>query len=62
MGGRRGGLDAGRGTPLTFSHTELRREARDFLHDVIADLCDLHDALAENPAIWTLQSRFPRLP
>ncbi|MFD4833612.1 hypothetical protein GT204_14215 [Streptomyces sp. SID4919] len=48
--------------PLTFSHTELRREARDFLHDVIADLSDLHDDLAENPVIWTLQSRFPRLP
>ena len=48
--------------PLTFPHAELRREARDFLHDVIADLCDLHDALAENPAIWTLQARFPRVP
>ncbi|MFC9288697.1 hypothetical protein [Streptomyces sp. NPDC057052] len=47
--------------PLTFSHAELRREARDFLHDLIADLVDLHDALDENPAIWTLQARFPRL-
>ncbi|MDH6189651.1 hypothetical protein M2168_002683 [Streptomyces sp. CZ24] len=48
--------------PLTFSHTELRREARDFLHDVVADLCDLHDSLADNPVIWDLQARFPRLP
>lgn len=45
--------------PLTFSHSALRREARDFLHDLIADLTDLHDDLAENPAIWTLQARFP---
>jgi hypothetical protein len=48
--------------PLTFSHTELRREARDFLHDLIADLCDMHEDLAENPAVWTLQAKFPRLP
>ncbi len=48
--------------PLTFSHTELRREARDFLHDLLADLTDLHEDLAENPAVWTLQARFPRLP
>lgn len=47
--------------PLTFSHTELRREARDFLHDLLADLIDLHDDLGENPAIWTLQARFPRV-
>jgi hypothetical protein len=47
--------------PLTFSHAELRREARDFLHDLIADLVDMHDALGENPAIWTLQARFPRV-
>lgn len=47
--------------PLTFSHAELRREARDFLHDLIADLTDLHEDLAENPAIWTLQARFPRV-
>jgi len=48
--------------PLTFSHSELRREARDFLHDLIADLVDLHEDLGENPAIWTLQARFPRVP
>ncbi|GAA1013620.1 hypothetical protein STXM2123_4626 [Streptomyces sp. F-3] len=48
--------------PLSFSHAELRREARDFLHDLIADLCDLHEDLAENPVIWTLQARFPRVP
>lgn len=47
--------------PLSFSHAELRREARDFLQDLIADLCDLHDDLAENPAIWTLQAKFPRV-
>ncbi|MFD9790294.1 hypothetical protein ACFWXK_05005 [Streptomyces sp. NPDC059070] len=47
--------------PLTFSHRLLRREARDFLHDVIADLTDMHDDLADNPVIWTLQSRFPRV-
>ncbi|CAM5617830.1 hypothetical protein [Streptomyces] [Streptomyces violaceorubidus] len=47
--------------PLSFSHTELRREARDFLHDLLADLTDLHEDLADNPAIWTLQSRFPRV-
>ena len=37
--------------PLTFSHSELRREARDFLHDLIADLTDMHEGLADNPAI-----------
>ncbi|MDG4864032.1 hypothetical protein P8605_38425 [Streptomyces sp. T-3] len=47
--------------PLTFSHSLLRREARDFLQDLIADLTDLHDDLAENPAIWDLQARFPRV-
>ncbi|WP_156725375.1 hypothetical protein [Streptomyces apocyni] len=47
--------------PLTFSHSELRREGRDFLHDLIADLSDMHDDLAENPVIWELQSRFPRV-
>lgn len=47
--------------PLTFSHAVLRREARDFLHDLIADLVDLHEDLGENPAIWTLQARFPRV-
>jgi hypothetical protein len=45
---------------LTFSYTELRRESRDFLHDLLADLTDLHDDLGENPAIWQLQARFPR--
>ena len=48
--------------PLSFSHTELRREARDFLHDLLADLTDLHDDLADNPAVWSLQARFPRIP
>lgn len=47
---------------LTFSHTELRREARDFLQDLLADLTDLHETLADNPVIWDLQSRFPRAP
>ncbi len=47
--------------PLTFSHAELRREARDFLHDLLADLTDLHEALRENPAIWALEARFPRV-
>ncbi|MFF2654522.1 hypothetical protein [Streptomyces sp. NPDC058045] len=46
--------------PLTFQHTELRREARDFLHDLIADLTDLHEGLADNAILWGLQSRFPR--
>lgn len=48
--------------PLTFSHRLLRREARDFLHDLIADLVDMHEGLGDNPVIWTLQSRFPRVP
>ncbi|GGP61620.1 hypothetical protein ACX9I7_20360 [Streptomyces sp. L500] len=47
--------------PLTFDHKALRREARDFLHDLIADLVDMHDGLGDNPAIWDLQSRFPRV-
>ncbi|MER7000206.1 hypothetical protein [Streptomyces sp. NPDC000410] len=46
--------------PLTLNHAELRREARDFLHDLIADLTDMHEGLADNPAIWDLQARFPR--
>jgi len=46
--------------PLAFSHTELRREARDFLHDLVADLTDMHEGLADNPAVWTLQARYPR--
>ncbi len=48
--------------PLTFSHAELRREARDFLQDLIADLTDMHEALRENPVVWTLEARFPRMP
>ncbi|MFI6940614.1 hypothetical protein ACIBI4_15180 [Streptomyces sp. NPDC050418] len=47
--------------PLNFSYTVLRREARDFLQDVVADLVDLHEDLGENPAIWDLLSRFPRV-
>ncbi|MFI1399496.1 hypothetical protein [Streptomyces sp. NPDC020681] len=46
--------------PLTFSHSELRREARDFLHDLISDLTDMHEGLADNPVIWDLQTRFPQ--
>ncbi|MFD8380667.1 hypothetical protein ACFV2X_19305 [Streptomyces sp. NPDC059679] len=47
--------------PLTFNHTALRREARDFLHDLIADLTDMHEGLADNPAVWELQARYPRV-
>lgn len=47
--------------PLSFSHQELRRESRDFLHDLLADLTDMHDGLADNPALWTLAARFPRV-
>jgi hypothetical protein len=47
--------------PLTVQHSELRREARDFLHDLIADLTDMHEGLADNPALWTLRARFPRV-
>ncbi|MFF8959396.1 hypothetical protein [Streptomyces sp. NPDC014894] len=47
--------------PLSFSHSELRREARDFLQDVIADLTDLHEDLGENPVVWDLMARFPRI-
>jgi len=46
--------------PLRFSHGELRREARDFLHDLVADLTDMHEGLAGNPVIWSLTARFPR--
>jgi hypothetical protein len=49
------------GPPATVRHVELRREARDFLQDLLADLTDLHPELARNPALWTLQSRFPRV-
>ncbi|MGY1436445.1 hypothetical protein [Streptomyces reniochalinae] len=48
--------------PLAFGHTELRREARDFLHDLVADLTDMHDGLADNPTVWDLTSRYPRTP
>ncbi|MET9646639.1 hypothetical protein ACFZB6_19935 [Streptomyces syringium] len=47
--------------PLSFNHRALRREARDFLHDLIADLSDMHEGLADNPVVWSLQSRFPRV-
>ncbi|MBP2404495.1 hypothetical protein [Streptomyces syringium] len=47
--------------PLSFNHRALRREARDFLHDLIADLSDMHEGLADNPVVWNLQSRFPRV-
>ena len=47
--------------PLVFPHSELRREARDFLHDLVADLTDMHEGLADNPAVWSLQARFPRV-
>ncbi len=48
--------------PLTVRHSELRREARDFLQDVLADLADMHEGLADNPTVWELQARFPREP
>lgn len=47
--------------PAVVRHEELRREARDFLQDILADLADLHDGLADNPNIWSLQGRFPRV-
>ena len=47
--------------PLTVPYPELRREARDFLHDLLADLVDLHEDLDENPTVWELRARFPRL-
>lgn len=47
--------------PLTFSYGELRKEARDFLHDLLADLIDMHEELGANPVIWTLQAQFPRV-
>jgi hypothetical protein len=46
---------------LSFPYAELRREARDFLHDLLADLTDMHEDLGENPAVWQLQARFPRV-
>jgi hypothetical protein len=47
--------------PLSLHHGGLRREARDFLHDVVADLTDMHDGLAGNPAVLDLLGRFPRV-
>ncbi|NGO72451.1 hypothetical protein [Streptomyces boncukensis] len=47
--------------PLTVPHTELRREARDFLRDLLADLTDLHEGLDANPAVWDLAARYPRV-
>ncbi|WP_354641849.1 hypothetical protein [Kitasatospora camelliae] len=47
--------------PLVVRHADLRREARDFLQDVLADLFDMHEGLADNPNIWTVQGRFPRV-
>ncbi|KRV51153.1 hypothetical protein AQ490_02880 [Wenjunlia vitaminophila] len=49
------------GEPLTVRHHDLRREARDFLHDLLADLTDMHESLADNPTVWHLGSRFPRV-
>jgi hypothetical protein len=46
--------------PLVVPHAELRRESRDFLHDLVADLTDLHEGLADNPAVWDLRGRFPQ--
>jgi hypothetical protein len=46
--------------PLSFQHSVLRREARDFLHDLLADLTDMHEGLADNPALWDLSARYPR--
>jgi hypothetical protein len=47
--------------PLVLRHAELRREARDFLHDVLADLTDMHEGLADNPVLWDLLARHPRV-
>ncbi|MFJ5233359.1 hypothetical protein ACIQBJ_26115 [Kitasatospora sp. NPDC088391] len=47
--------------PLVVRHAELRREARDFLQDVLADLTELHEGLADNPNVWTVQGRYPRI-
>lgn len=47
--------------PLALRYAELRREARDFLHDLLADLVDMHEGLDANPVVWDLQARFPRL-
>lgn len=47
--------------PVVVRHSELRREARDFLQDVLADLTELHEGLGDNPAVWSLQAQFPRV-
>lgn len=47
--------------PAVVRHAELRREARDFLQDVIADLTELHEGLGDNPNIWSLLGKFPRV-
>ncbi|WKX71070.1 hypothetical protein [Streptomyces sp. XD-27] len=47
--------------PLTFNHAALRREARDFLHDLVADLTDMHEGLGDNPVVWDVLARFPRV-
>ncbi|MFJ3220439.1 hypothetical protein ACIPLC_31520 [Kitasatospora sp. NPDC086801] len=47
--------------PAVVRHGELRREARDFLQDTLADLFDMHPELADNPNVWSLQGRFPRI-
>ncbi|NJP47914.1 hypothetical protein [Actinacidiphila epipremni] len=47
--------------PLAVRHADLRREARDFLHDVVADLGDMHEGLTDNPAVWQLLTRYPRV-
>ncbi len=49
------------GPVLSPPFTALRSEARDFLHDVVADLVDMHDGLGDNPVVWNLLARFPRL-
>lgn len=49
------------GESLTVRHDEFRREARDFLHDVLDDFMELHDGLADNVILWQLRSRFPRV-
>ncbi|WP_130799060.1 hypothetical protein [Streptomyces otsuchiensis] len=46
---------------LTVPFGDLRREARDFLQDVVADLTDMHEDLDHNPAVWDLLARFPRV-
>ncbi|MDI5963710.1 hypothetical protein POF50_009400 [Streptomyces sp. SL13] len=53
--------DWARDEAVSVSHADLRREARDFLNDVVADLVDMHDGLDDNPAVWNLMARFPRV-